>query len=101
GYTWATCSASKATRPFNNNSLFKGVLRTVSTEITCRRLSVNIRSVDVCSGMAACLPHEKNRGKRKSRNRVFLFIFIEIYFKFLFVLLRVCQISVFMGRRQH
>ena len=83
----ATCPASKATRPFNNNSSFKGVLRTVSTETTCRRLSVNIRPVDVCSGIEACLPHEKNRGKRKSRKRVFLFIFIEIYFKFLSVLL--------------
>jgi len=46
------------------SSSLKGVFRTVSTETTCRRLSVNINPVLVSSGMTAWLPHDKNRGKR-------------------------------------
>ena len=84
GYTWATCPASKVTRPFNSSSSLKGVFRTVSTETTCRRLSVNINPVLVSSGMTAWLPHDKNRGKRMSRKRFFLFI--SIIFNFLLFL---------------
>ena len=70
GYTWATRSGLKLTRPLSNNSLVNGVSRTVSSVIS--------KGSRVSTEVVACFPQEHTKGTKRMHVIRCLFISFDL-----------------------